>query len=180
MGRKTWESLPKKPLPERLNIVISSIITEDSSVPKDQALSPRKDDNWGQSSKLTMEESSVPRDLNTNEQLCPQGSISVPKDQSLSPRKNDNWGQSSKAITKFFPSLSSAIKYCADYQKIFICGGETIYRQAMAFANKIELTLIHNNYEGDTFFPEIDPACWSQVNAENFDTFSYITYTKIN
>ena len=125
MGRKTWESLPKKPLPGRLNIVVSSTMAAEKSV-SDNAFYPPETD------------------------------------------------------VKFFPSISSAIEYCACYQKIFICGGETIYKQALALANKIELTLIHKNYEGDTFFPAIDPAFWKQVNTENFDTFSFITYTKIN
>ena len=117
MGRKTWESLPKKPLPGRLNIVISSTKTADSGF--------------------------FPQDV------------------------------------KIFPSLPAAIKYCAGYEKIFICGGEIIYRQALTLANKIELTLIHRLYEGDAFFPEIDDT-WAPINTVNFDTFSFITYTKIS
>src|SRR5215510_7772356 len=61
MGRKTWESLPKKPLPGRLNIVVSKTMSSEelSSVPKNElcpqerALSPRT--------------SSVPKN-----ELCPQ------------------------------------------------------------------------------------------------------------
>jgi dihydrofolate reductase len=144
MGRKTWESLPKKPLPGRLNIIISKTMT-DSSVPKielcpqDRALSPKIE-------------------------LCPQKLSSVPK-------------AASKNV-KIFPSLPSAIEYCAGYEKIFICGGETIYRQALPLANKIDLTLIRGQYDGDTFFPEIDAAIWKKINTVNFDTFSLITYTK--
>jgi len=114
MGRKTWESLPKKPLPGRLNIVVSGTMAADSSVPK------------------------------------------------------------------VFPSLSAAIEHCSGYEKIFICGGESIYRQALPLANKIDLTLIKGQYEGDTFFPDIDPACWTPVETDNFDKFSIITYTRID
>jgi dihydrofolate reductase len=114
MGRKTWESLPKKPLPGRLNIVVSKTMT-DSSVPN----------------------------------------------------------------VKIFPSMLSAIEHCANYEKIFICGGESIYRQAFPLADKIDLTLIKGQYEGDTFFPEIDSACWTPVNTVNFDDYSIITYVKI-
>jgi len=36
MGRKTWESLPKKPLPHRINVIISSTVTgNDISIDKD-------------------------------------------------------------------------------------------------------------------------------------------------
>lgn len=129
MGRKTWESLPKRPLLGRLNIVVSSSAA-------------------AQASPIS--------------ELCPQ-LPEVSADQEV----------------KVFPSLQEAIKHCADYEKVFICGGETIYRQSLELANKIELTLIHKEYEGDTFFPEIDAACWKVTNTVNFDTFSFITYTKI-
>ena len=134
MGRKTWESLPKKPLPGRLNIIVSKTMTvEDSSVPKGE--------------------------------LCPQ-------ERALSPKT------SSVPNVKIFPSLLSAIEYCADYEKIFICGGESIYRQALPLADKIELTLIYGQYDGDTFFPEIDAACWTPSKTVDFDNFSIITYTR--
>jgi len=150
MGRKTWESLPKKPLPGRLNIIISKTMT-DSSVPKIE-LCPQK-------RALSPMESSVPQN-----ELCPQKTSSVPKD--------------SVQNIEIFPSLPSAIEYCAGYEKIFICGGETIYRQALPLANKIDLTLIRGQYEGDAFFPEIDTAIWKEINTVNFDTFSLITYSK--
>ena len=38
----------------------------------------------------------------------------------------------------------------------FIIGGSQIFKQALPLANKIYLTLIHKNFEGDTFFPEFD------------------------
>jgi len=55
---------------------------------------------------------------------------------------------------KFFSSLPLAADYCSGYEKIFIIGGQAIYRQALEFADKIELTLIHKQYEGDTFSPQ--------------------------
>ena len=119
MGRKTWESLPKKPLPGRLNIIISKT--------------------------LDMEDTSS----------APLREI------------------------KICNSILTAIEFCADQEKIFICGGESIYRQAMPFANKIDLTLIHGQYEGDTFFPEIDDTCWTKTDNVSFDEYSIIYYTKI-
>ena len=112
MGRKTWESLPRKPLPGRLNIVVSK------SLPISAAL----------------------------------GAVVL-------------------------PSLQTAIEICAAYEKIFICGGETIYRQAMEVANKIELTIIHKQYEGDTYFPNIDD-CWDVICRESYDALSFFTYIK--
>jgi len=117
MGRKTWESLPKKPLPGRLNIVISNSLSASSAI-------------------------------------------------SASLRE---------VIT--VPSLSSAIEHCANYEKIFICGGESIYKQALPFANKIDLTLIPGDYDGDTYFPEIDET-WVKTETVNHDEFSVIMYQR--
>jgi hypothetical protein len=78
MGRKTWESLPKKPLPGRLNIVISKTMT-DSSVPKAEICPPER--------ALSPRTSSVPQNG-----LCPPRTNSVsqnelcPQEQALSPR----------------------------------------------------------------------------------------------
>jgi dihydrofolate reductase len=78
---------------------------------------------------------------------------------------------------KVFPSLAAAIEHCFAYQKIFICGGASIYREALSLADRIELTLIRQNYEGDAFFPEID-ARWTKINSVDFDTFSFVSYVR--
>lgn len=44
---------------------------------------------------------------------------------------------------------------------IFICGGEKIYEAALPHLNRMILTLIHRDYDGDTFFPEFDEAQWT-------------------
>jgi len=222
MGRKTWESLPKKPLPGRLNIIISKTMTVDSSVPeselcpRERALSPKtssvpKDEFCLQERALSLGTSSVPKDeLCPREpalspemssvpesELCPRELAlspemsSVPKDElcpqrrALSPKassvpKDELCPQESNSVpnVKIFPSLLSAIEYCSGYEKIFICGGESIYRQALPLADKIELTLIYGQYDGDAFFPEIDAACWTPSKTDDFDNFSIITYTR--
>ena len=44
------------------------------------------------------------------------------------------------------------------YQKsnLFVIGGGEIYKMFLPFADKIELTLIDREYNGDTYFPELD------------------------
>ena len=192
MGRKTWESLPKKPLPGRLNVVVSTTITTEVQALSLKTSSVPKEELCPYSQALSLMASSVP-----DGELCPQrGALSfktssVP-DGKLCPQVNQtqtsSLGTELKTLAeltqeppknvKIFPSLLSAIEHCSGYEKIFICGGETIYRQALDMADKIELTLIHRQYEGDAFFPEIDAACWTVANTVNFDTFSFITYTR--
>ena len=78
---------------------------------------------------------------------------------------------------KICESIVNAIDCCAGYDKIFICGGESVYRQALPLANKIDLTIIPGQYEGDAFFPEIDNG-WTETDTVNFEDFSVITYNK--
>jgi dihydrofolate reductase len=44
-------------------------------------------------------------------------------------------------------------------------------------ANKIDLTLIHGQYSGDTYFPEIDKS-WTKKDVIDYKEFSVITYEK--
>jgi len=68
----------------------------------------------------------------------------------------------------------------------YVIGGGEIYKQAIPFATKIELTRVHNEFEGDTYFPEIDMKDWKEVSNkfnkqdEKHDyEFSFITYERV-
>ena len=68
---------------------------------------------------------------------------------------------------------------------IYIVGGAEIYQQAMEFADEIELTLLHDIFEGDTFFPVIDAAIWQEVSRvrgltdeKNPYQYSFVTYRR--
>lgn len=63
-------------------------------------------------------------------------------------------------------SLEQAVAMLPDNEEIFIIGGGEIYRQAIGMANRIYLTQVHNKYEGDTTFPEIDSKKWKIVSRE--------------
>ncbi|MFN2260521.1 MAG: dihydrofolate reductase [Psychroflexus sp.] len=82
-------------------------------------------------------------------------------------------------------SLEKALEISASETEVFIIGGGEIYSQAMPFADKIELTKVHAEFDADTFFPEIDKSKWKLVN-ENFHekdekhnyAFTYQTFVK--
>jgi dihydrofolate reductase len=64
---------------------------------------------------------------------------------------------------------------------IFVIGGGEIYKQFLDKADRIELTLIHKNFDGDTYFPEIGNN-WQVVESQK-STFEdididYISYQK--
>jgi dihydrofolate reductase len=67
-----------------------------------------------------------------------------------------------------FHSLESAIKEGErkGLDTVFILGGGEIYRQSMLLADKMIITEVHDNFEGDTIFPEIDLAAWKEISRE--------------
>ena len=69
---------------------------------------------------------------------------------------------------EFFTDLPSALAWAREheYQECFIAGGEGLYREGLAFADCVYLTRVEAEPEGDTFFPELDPALWHRVGAE--------------
>jgi len=97
MGRKTYESLPFKPLPKRKNIIITR-----------------------------------------NKHFKPDGVIVV-------------------------NSPDEAILECKGEEEVFICGGATIYESFIDEANKLYLTKILKEFEGDTFFPIFETSHWKEI-----------------
>ena len=123
MGRKTFESLGCKPLPNRTNIVV----TRNSGL------------------------------------ALPEGVLSA-------------------------ASIEDAVaRFAGTAQEIFIIGGGEIYRQAMASdrVDKLYLTRISAQPQGDTHFPEIKPDEWRMVWCETHPAagdvppFEFVDYIKI-
>lgn len=114
MGRKTWESLPRKPLPGRFNIVVTS--NPDYEAP----------------------------------------------------------GASRAG------SIEEALALAED-AGIFIIGGESIYRQALPYATRIELTeIMEREPNADAFFPETSPAEWkTEHESETMTTDGGLSYRYI-
>ncbi len=54
-----------------------------------------------------------------------------------------------------------------DSDEIFITGGAKIYELGLPIADRMYLTTIHAEVEGDTFFPEFDLSAWSIVHEEH-------------
>jgi dihydrofolate reductase len=82
-------------------------------------------------------------------------------------------------------SIEAAIELCKDEQEVFIVGGAEIYKQAMHLTDRIYLTIVHKNFEGDSFFPEISSQEWKEVFREDHEPdeknllpYSFITYER--
>ena len=56
--------------------------------------------------------------------------------------------------------LEKALAVCPKNEDIFIIGGGEIYKQFMPFADQLDITRVHNSFDADVYFPEIDPETW--------------------
>lgn len=67
-----------------------------------------------------------------------------------------------------FPSVEDALATARAHgeTETFIIGGGEIYRQSMVYWDRIYLTEVDIEPEGDAFFPEIDPDTWREVSVE--------------
>ncbi len=122
MGRKTWESLPYKPLPGRDNLVLS------------------RDGNYA----------------------LPQARVFTSMEAAIATGK----------------SLAVA----AGRSECFIVGGETIYGAALPFADRLYITEVDTEIEGDAFFPDFDETAYQEVErraiaADEKNQYDYVIRT---
>lgn len=82
--------------------------------------------------------------------------------------------------------ISMLDKYINSEEENFIIGGATIYRLLMPYANKMYITEIDQEFEGDVSFPEIKKEEWNIVETEkglkdekNPYDYNYVTYVRI-
>jgi dihydrofolate reductase len=68
---------------------------------------------------------------------------------------------------------------------IMVIGGAAIYEQTMPFADRLDITRIHMQPQGDTFFPQIDPAVWREAAREPHSAgegddaaFEFVSYVR--
>jgi dihydrofolate reductase len=79
-------------------------------------------------------------------------------------------------------SLEDALLACGGADEVFICGGEELYQQALAIADRIFLTVVHQLCDGDAFFPPL-PAEYEETErseCEGGSPCTFISYSRRN
>lgn len=77
-------------------------------------------------------------------------------------------------------SLQEAIQLAGD-RDAFISGGAKLYEEALPIVEKMYITEIDKDFDGDTFFPQFEKDNFVKVIDERFEgeiPYSYVTYTK--
>lgn len=78
-------------------------------------------------------------------------------------------------------SLEEAVAAVKDEKEAFIIGGGMIYRQFFPVANKLYLTLVHQDFDADVYFPEIDYSQWEELSREDlFDEKNGFHYSYVD
>lgn len=86
-----------------------------------------------------------------------------------------------------FHSLGDAVKACVGEDEVFIIGGGMIYKKALELdmVDKIIMTRVHAEFEGDAYFEVPQGKEWLEVNREmhqadvkNAWNYSFVTLTR--
>lgn len=84
-------------------------------------------------------------------------------------------------------SVGDALAAVTPGEDAFIIGGGSVYEALWHVADRLYLTVVKTELEGDTFIPEIKPEEWKEVRREDFDAdeknefgYSFIDYVRVS
>ncbi len=83
-------------------------------------------------------------------------------------------------------SIDEALELAKSDTEIFIAGGAQIFTQSIHRADRMYITRVHAEVDGDTFFPEFDDVTeWALVDSEHYEAdeknqypYSFLTYER--
>ena len=83
------------------------------------------------------------------------------------------------AGVEYFPDLEHALNAAQDGSgKIFIIGGASIYQQMIEKADRLYISLVDGDFDGDTCFPEVKEDVWKVVATEPHTGFTLYIYER--
>lgn len=84
-------------------------------------------------------------------------------------------------------SVDEALRAAGSDAEVFVIGGGEIYRQTLARADRLYLTLVHAEPNGDAYFPEFDQAAWRETSRREHPAddrhahpFTFVTFERRN
>ncbi len=99
--------------------------------------------------------------------------------------RNPNWAAEGVAIARSVDEAISKAEAAGD-KEIFIIGGAETFSQVLHRADRMYITRIHTEPEGDTYFPDFDDVNeWKLVDSEHHEAdeknvfpYSFLTYER--
>lgn len=82
-------------------------------------------------------------------------------------------------------SLEQALKLTAKDEEVMVIGGAELIQQVLPQTDRLYLTFIHEQFEGNCFFPAWNPADWLEIEREDYKAdarnphpYSFVTYQR--
>ncbi|MEL7834314.1 dihydrofolate reductase [Fodinibius sp. Rm-B-1B1-1] len=82
-----------------------------------------------------------------------------------------------------FSSFDDALEYVQEEELVFLIGGGEIYKQFLDQCDKLFVTEIHEEYDGDTYFPEYRDqigVTWKEIKRDDRDELSFVVYKRMD
>lgn len=76
-----------------------------------------------------------------------------------------------------FNSIDTALASLATEDEIFVIGGALLFQQMLPRIQHLYLTIIHQQFAGDVFFPEFDMQEWHEVKREDYEADALNQYS---
>lgn len=92
--------------------------------------------------------------------------------------RNPDWrpGRSDVLVAGGVPEALEAAAAVDD--EVFVVGGAEVYAGTLPLADRLELTFVDAEPEGDTTFPAVDWGAWRELRREPGDGVSYVTFER--
>ncbi len=85
--------------------------------------------------------------------------------------RNRDWQAEGVRVTHSLEDaydLAASIADIDGRDEVMVIGGDQIYRAALPLANRLYLTEVHAQVDGDAYFPAFDRSDWQEVAREDF------------
>jgi dihydrofolate reductase len=83
-------------------------------------------------------------------------------------------------------SIEAALALCNRLEENFVIGGASVYRQFLPLTDRLYLTKVHKDFDGDVFFPNVNYDNWKLISEENYPpdekndfAYSFLIYDRI-
>lgn len=76
-------------------------------------------------------------------------------------------------------NLQDAMQYCANDDELFLIGGAQLYQEGLKLVNKLYITKVNLEVDGDAFLPEMDFNAWTLIEKKDHLSASGLSYSDL-
>ena len=77
-------------------------------------------------------------------------------------------------------NLQAALALCAGDNEPFLIGGAELYKEGIQLANKLYITEVHADFDGDAYFEKVDLTQWQELDREKHIAQSGLQYSYVS